>query len=263
MPDNVVLTWAAAQDNTMRFTDCLYALGVYDAQGPQHLLGGGGTMSFQTGPRIGEIRCRMVHKFLAEFPLADWLLMLDSDMTFERDLLEELLAHADPKEVPILGGLCFAGGHEGGRVYPTIYKEIDEGEGRIAVEPVTDYPPNRLVKCGATGGACLLMHRQALMAMQRPWPKGFGTLESGQTNPYPWFLEGTTDSRGRPIGEDVIFCRRARAIGIPVHVHTGIKLGHVKTYVLDEQLWMERKVTDIGTTRAERRRAAREIVKAL
>lgn len=263
--DKVVVAYAAANEVPMRFTDCLYELGVYDAQGPQHLMGGGGRISFQTGPRIGEIRCRMVHHFLTHELInrADWLLMVDADMTFEPSLVEDLLAHADPKEVPIIGGLCFAGGHAGGKAYPTIYREIDEGDNHVAVEPVDDYPPNRLVKCGATGAACLMMHRNVLTAMMRPWPKGYGTLEDGRVNPYPWFLEGTTDYKGRPLGEDVVFCRRARSLGFPIHVHTGVKLGHVKTYVLDEEAWLERRAKgQVPVDRAARRRAARKLARS-
>lgn len=264
--EKVVVAYSAAEKLPIQTADCLHGLGIYDAQGPQHMLGGGGKISLQTGPRIAETRCQMVQHFLEKFPQADWLFMVDADMTFEESIVEDLLAHADPKDVPILGGLCFAGGHASGRMYPTIYEEIDEGDGHIKVQPVNDYPSNRLVKVGATGGACLLIHRQVLLAMNRPYPNGFGTLADGRVNLYPWFVEGTTDTKGRPLGEDVVFCRRARHLGIPVHVHTGVKLGHVKTYILDEEVWLEHKAKGGNSSevldRAARRRAARELARA-
>src|SRR5229473_1277735 len=34
------------------------------------------------------------------------------------------------------------------------------------------------------------------------------------------------------MGEDLTFCLRAGAAGIPVHVHTGVKVGHMKTTML-------------------------------
>jgi hypothetical protein len=34
------------------------------------------------------------------------------------------------------------------------------------------------------------------------------------------------------MGEDLTFCMRAAAAGLPIHVHTGIQVGHVKTTVL-------------------------------
>ena len=41
------------------------------------------------------------------------------------------------------------------------------------------------------------------------------------------------------MGEDVIFCEHLKAAGIPLYVHTGAKVGHVKGthYVLDEAMY--------------------------
>jgi hypothetical protein len=137
---------------------------------------------------------------------------------------------------------------------------------------VEDYPSDALMRVGATGTGCLLVHRSVFAAMKQPHPNGWGTLPNGQPNPYPWFQEGLTGPRGEPFGEDVVFCRRARAMGIPVHVHTGIQCGHVKSFVLDESYWERQIVEDQGPPpelepvplpdRAERRRRAREAMRA-
>ena len=34
------------------------------------------------------------------------------------------------------------------------------------------------------------------------------------------------------MGEDMTFCLRCAAADIPVHVHTGVKAGHMKTQML-------------------------------
>jgi len=171
---------------------------------------------------------------------------------------------ADPATVPILGGLCFAGGRSG-RIYPTIFKEGVTEEGHIWTEPVDEYPEDALVKVGGTGAACLLMHRSALAAMKRPYPDGFGTLADGRRNPYPWFTEGLIGPNGEPYGEDIAFCRKARQLGIPVHVHTSIKLGHMKTFEINEEeyhRYLASKARSNGT-RAERRRAQRAALKVV
>ena len=76
-------------------------------------------------------------------------------------------------------------------------------------------------------------------------------------NPYPWFVEGVSGER--QFGEDVAFCQRARALGYGVWVHTGVKTGHSKPRLLDEDLYDEyrQKQQMAEGTRAERRRAAR------
>jgi hypothetical protein len=261
---NVVLSWIDPGTVPSRFAASLAYLLQHDAEHEGYLLGAGGTINLQSGPRIAEARCQVVDHFgKPEYAGADWLLMLDSDMTFEPDLLVRLLAVADPEEVPVLGGLCFAGGRSG-RMYPTLYKEGVTDEGHIWVEPVDNYPPNALVKVGGTGGACLLIHRQVLAAMKRPYPDGFGTMADGRYNPYPWFVEGLVGPNGEPYGEDIAFCLKCRQLGIPVHVHTGIQLGHVKAFELNEDEWRRHtveKATTNGATRQQRRQAARQRAK--
>jgi len=261
----VVIAYSAAMSNVFQFTTSLTLLMRYDAYNEQHLMGQfGGEVALQSGPRIAEIRTQMVKKFLEtpDYRNSEWLLQVDADMTFQPDLVSRLMEVADRDEVPILGGLCFAGGHAGGRAYPTIYEEILDEDGDVCVQPVADYPRNRLVKCGATGGACLLVHRTVYERMMQAHPKGYGTRPDGAKNFYPWFVEGVTDPKGRPLGEDVVFCRKARGMGIPTHVDTSIKLGHVKTYILDEDEWLRRQATNVTGDRAARRRAARELARA-
>jgi hypothetical protein len=119
----------------------------------------------------------------------------------------------------------------------------------------------------ATGGACILIHRQVFAAMRRPYPKGFGTLADGVTpNQYPWFSEGLVGPKGQPLGEDVAFCRKARLLGIPVHVHTGITTGHMKSFEITEDRYRTIKGLDpierpepyaAGQLNRAQRRAAR------
>lgn len=236
--DAVVVATLAATDVPIQFLSSWGDLLQYDASRGRHLVDGGGTIKITSGPRIAEARSQLVDTFFADERLdASWLLMIDSDMTFEGDLIERMLKVADPEHVPILGGLCFAGGRDHAP-YPTIYKEVEvtqDGAPFVGIEPIHDYPQDTLVKAGATGAACLLVHRQVFIAMSHPWPKGFGTTQDGKKNPYPWFIEGLVTPDGEPIGEDVAFCRRARQLGIPIHVDTSIKLGHVKNYILDER----------------------------
>lgn len=193
----------------------------------------GGTINIISGPRIAETRSQIVDTFLREaaFARAEWLLMVDADMVFTPGDVFDLLEVADPDTHPIVGGLCFAGNL--GTMYPTIYVASRDADGKLDLDRVEDYPRDAIVKCHATGGAFLVVHRRVLLAMA----KAFRTLDDGTPNPYPWFVEGHTDVHGRPYGEDIAFCMRAGALGFPVHVHTGVKVGHHKSIVLTEELF--------------------------
>ena len=159
-----------------------------------------------SGSLVAAARNGIVRHFLAG--TCDWLFMVDDDMRFPPDVLPALLAHADPRERPIVGGLCFKV-HRDGDVEPTLY--------RLALEPhthlrvVADWQRGALVQVDATGAACLLVHRSVFEAMEDPW---FATGELA----------------GEQLGEDTTFCLSARRAGFPIHVASSVDVGHVKPH---------------------------------
>lgn len=159
---------------------------------------------------------------------AEWMLSVDADMGFTADSLDRLLAVADPKERPIVGGLCFAqkevaaDGAYGFRCEPrvTIFDWVSLSEdGPKQFVGRAHYPVNTLVRCAGTGMAFVLIHRSVLERI----------FEAHGT----WF-DRVTGSDGSLIGEDTSFCLRAGALGFPLHVHTGVKTTHMKTMWLAE-----------------------------
>jgi hypothetical protein len=228
------------------FCDSIIDTMLYDYQQQGILLGvGGGTAGIVSGPRIAETRSQIVDAFLSDPRFVDqtgdraeWLWMADTDMVWSGDAFYRLLASADPVDRPIVGGLCFAGGRTG-KFFPTIYRTI-QGEDGLEIEPILEYPQGAMIKVGATGAAFMLIHRSVFIRMSQPWPNGFGTTPDGRKNPYPWFNEGGTDKSGNPYGEDTAFCMKAQAAGFPIHVNTDVRVGHVKTYELNERVYHER-----------------------
>ena len=97
---------------------------------------------------------------------------------------------------------------------------LDDGQMGFSVH--WNYPPDALVRVGGTGAACLLMHRTALEKV---------AAQSGDVAA-PWFRETAVGAPLSLMGEDMTFCLRCAAAGIPVHVHTGVKAGHMKTTML-------------------------------
>lgn len=194
-------------------------------------IGMGGHFSLLSGAQITKSRNRIVRTFLELAGQPDWLLMIDADMEFDPDLVERLVAAAHPEHRPIVGGLCFAYMRDNERKFwPTLYAWIP---GTERLRRLTQYPADSLVPVAATGAACLLVHRRVFVEMAKRFPP-----------PWPWFAETPfyeKDEAGQPIletgdaySEDITFCLRAQAAGFPIHVHTGIKIGHVKEFVADE-----------------------------
>lgn len=187
--------------------------------------------------RITDGRNDAVEKFLKHD--AEWLAFVDSDMGFEPDTFDRLIAAADPVERPIVGALAF--GQRRGTLgqassvnleqFPTIYTWV-EGEGVSGCAPMHDYPADQLVRCDATGAACFIVHRTVLERLAQTFPA-----------PRRWFDE--TIHRGRVFGEDLTFFKRCTDLGYSVHVHTGVKTSHYKHVYLTDQT--QQLIDDIPT----------------
>jgi hypothetical protein len=157
----------------------------------------------------------------------EWLFMVDSDMGFAPTTVDALIASADPVERPVVGGLCFALRRDGagefyGQKYvvvPTVYEFIDNDD-EVGFRSVIDYPRDALVQADGTGAACILIHRTALEKVR----SAVGDH---------WFDNVT--HAGSTYSEDLSFCLRLTAVGIPVWVNTAVRTTHDKHGVfLDE-----------------------------
>jgi GT2 family glycosyltransferase len=158
---------------------------------------------------------------------AEWLLFVDSDMGFSTDALDRLLAAADPAERPIMGGLCFGlqqrdpdgmGGYDM-KPFPTLFDFV-----KGSFEIRWDYQRDMVVRVDATGCAFLLIHRDVLAK----------------------FDDGTWFDRAKLgdelLGEDLSFCARAGELGIPIHVHTGVRTSHHKALWLTEAHYIAARI---------------------
>lgn len=173
----------------------------------------------------------------------EWLLVLDTDMGFAPDLLERLVEAADPVERPVVGALCFAGVRvrpasidtlhaERFKLIPTVYEwiELDDESG---FRPVLDYPRDTVMPVAGTGSAAVLIHRDALAAVRAR----FGD-EWYDPIKHPTALKG----KPRTFSEDLSFCVRLAACGIPIHVDTGARTTHEKGLIyLDETTYEEQQ----------------------
>jgi len=172
-----------------------------------------------SGPNISTPRNTIVRDFL-EDNLAPWLFMVDTDMWFPADTLDRLIAAADETQRPVMGALCWS--LDGGERFPTMYELTEKQPGQLAFRRYSKWPEDTVMRVSATGAACLLMHRDALLAVEK----------SSKDPAAPWFRETSVGAPLALMGEDMTFCLRLGAAGIPVHVHTGVKAGHMKAQML-------------------------------
>src|SRR5690554_5484216 len=79
----------------------------YDVSHHQRIMRGG-YLAMRCGTnQLVEARNKVVSMFL-EHRKSEWLFWIDTDMGFKPDTVDRLVEAADPKERPIVGGLCFA-----------------------------------------------------------------------------------------------------------------------------------------------------------
>jgi hypothetical protein len=156
-------------------------------------------------------------------------------MGFAPDTVDRLLEAADPVERPVVAALTFANREVdndgmGGRralAAPVImhWRTID---GQTGFDTRWDYPPNEVIRCDGVGAACVLIHRSVLERV------------AAQFGPN-WYSRTRNPSTNEMISEDLAFCVRLGALEIPVHVHTGVKTTHAKTFWLaEEDYWRQR-----------------------
>lgn len=221
-------TWSAAFGLSYR------DLVMHDVLGPGRIVREGGTELRQVAGTMGVASGR--NKITTQFLDAtdgEWLWMVDTDMGFAPDTVDRLVTSADPQERPVVGGLCFAikrqarGDYwaERYRIAPTVYEYLDLGD-EVGFRPILDYKRDTVVQVAGTGAACLLMHRGALEQVRAKYGDA-------------WFdpITHPTGEKGKPrtFSEDLSFCVRLQAIGLPVHVDTSVKTCHDKGGVfLDE-----------------------------
>lgn len=166
----------------------------------------------------------------------EWLFFIDVDMGFGPDTVERLIKSADPQLRPVMGGLCFAMKRtrtadfwaERVRIQPTVYEYLELSD-EVGFRPIGDYSRDQVIQVAGTGAACLLIHRSALEAVRDRYGND-------------WFspLTHPTGDKGKPrtFSEDLSFCVRLAACGIPVHVDTSVKTTHDKGGIfLDEETY--------------------------
>ena len=183
----------------------------------------------RSGPALQLGRGVLCNAFM-EDTTADVLLMLDTDMTFTPAMIHQMwdcfqrLPESNGPNAKILGGLAFIASapkiNRPDLIVPNIWLDAPDRTNRYI--QANSYPEDQLVKVGATGAACLMIHREV-----------FEKIAADMGTNGRWFYHEHLED-GDELGEDISFCRRAAKAGYPVYVHTGLVFGHTKPVVLDD-----------------------------
>jgi hypothetical protein len=204
--------------------------------GGQYLRKVAGTMGVAAG------RNEICRAFLASD--ATWLWMVDTDMGFAPDTVDRMVKSALANRVKVLGALCFAQKQDPDlrqgelyanryRIQPTLYAYTEVAEtGEKGFKSISRYRRDGFQEVGATGAACVLIHRKVLDALG--------------ADPFDPIKVAGAGGNGtdRTFSEDLSFCIRASAAEFAIGVDTSIKTTHFKGGIfLDETMFAMQQET--------------------
>lgn len=179
----------------------------------------------RSGPYLDIGRNKVVDDFLKNTD-CDWLLFIDSDISWTPDDVRKIVEKANAKYKPVVSGVYYSQFAEsdlcdGGKL-PVVYRwGKKEQFGEMTITFVNDnwgedeWPKDRLFKVDSFGAGFLLIARSLLEEMIGRY--GY---------PAPWFLCQVVNQV--MMGEDHLFCLRVAHMGYPLYIHTGVQLGHHK-----------------------------------
>lgn len=148
---------------------------------------------------------------------ADLVLWLDSDMTFDPDLLVRMYDVLTENNLDILTGLYFR------RTAPYSPVIFDKLEFKDDVCEWTDWQdkaiPDGLFEVGGCGFGCVLMKTDVFFDVQGRFNDMFGPIAR--------------------VGEDLSFCWRARQCGYKVMCDPSIACGHAGYAIIDRRFYNE------------------------
>lgn len=152
---------------------------------------------------------------------ADRILMIDSDMTFNEDMMQRMSARLD-EGCDMVCGLFFKRSLP---TVPVIYKQLappfedEEKNIKTRIVPYTDYPRDSLFEVEGCGFGAVMMTTELAKAV---WE----TYKEPAFHPYQW------------CGEDMAFCYKVRQMGRKIWCDSSIKVGHTGEVEFNETTYL-------------------------
>lgn len=148
---------------------------------------------------------------LVDQMLGDWLLMLDTDVTFDPDLCARMIHRMDTNDIDVLAGIYV---HKAHPHPPVIYKWDEKGENLQGIGDWDGRGVNgSLIELGSAGAGALLVRRKVYERIRNEMKCGpFDIIH--------------------PFGEDNSFFRRLRELGILGYCDPDIQINHMRYQAL-------------------------------
>lgn len=177
-------------------------------------------ISFLIGSLIYESRNNLAKQAMQA--KADYIMWLDSDMTFAPDTMTRLQQHME-NGLDIVTGIYF---RRRPPFTPTLFKELRRTDDPNVAEHANfdDYPQDSLFEIAGCGFGCVMTR--------------VSVLEDVMLNYQDWF--GPVCG----LGEDLSFCLRARELGYKIYCDSSIKCGHIGQLVVDEDVFRSTRSVD-------------------
>ena len=164
-------------------------------------------------PRGGDIAEKREAQTLAALKAGcSHIAYLDADMVYPPKALVDMIE----LDSPLAAVVCYRGAppHD-----PLIWGKGDDE----LLKPFKDYQFGDVVDATAVGCACLLVKREVIEAVRRPW---FQVCE---------IKEGEKIIRR---GEDTYFTRKCTSEGFALKVITKYDVGHIREVIIDRDFWL-------------------------
>lgn len=172
-----------------------------------------------SNPRQEVARNHAIAEFLAG--PAEWLMWIDTDMTFDIDSVQRLLATAKREKADAVTGLGFILKRAENAVIPNGYMWDQE---LAQFREIEQYPSGKAIPVDGTGAGFVLVHRKVFEAFRAQY---------GDTWHQTWLHHPSNDG---PMGHDLaFFFEVTQNLGFKLVWDTAVKTGHIKHFELNEQ----------------------------
>lgn len=170
---------------------------------------GASKITMITGAAVHEARENLAHEAIETG--ADRVLWLDSDMTFNSDIMARLAARLDEGWDMVCGIYT----KRQLPVSPVIYERVDMDSGKAM--QYLDYPKDSVFEVAGCGFGAVMTSVDLLRRILAAYGAAFSPLNG--------------------LSEDLSFCARACAIGARMACDSTIKVGHVGLFTYGEQIY--------------------------
>ena len=159
----------------------------------------------------------------------DWLLWVDSDIVLTNEALHKVWDAAHPVDRPVVSGTYFISKQmESSIMQPYAAAFMAHDDNKYLMSYIHPLPFNSLIKVDYAGFGFLLMHRSVADKMREK----FGDIS--------FFIESMEESNkdiDTFVGEDIQFFMKMKEAGIPLHLHSGATVKHMKRFAFDEEFY--------------------------